>query len=102
MDTRRFVLSLLLVASAVPSLAAAQATDPVHARAAGTTVVDIDKTDAWTVRAPTPAIVASVPPDEATDVRLDATSKRPALTFADQQPIRPNLFDAPTAWEDEP
>lgn len=102
MNHARTAFILLLAMAATPLSGPAQPAGPAtvappdgavafdHAR-----VVRLDPWDAT----PTASSVAFGGP---TGAEFDPASTRPALTFADEHPLKPNLFDAPTAWEDEP
>lgn len=106
MNAKRSVIAILFAAMAFPLFAAqppTQTDDAVTPAEIPDRVADAQppQEDRWTVPASVspPAVADSV---DRADAVFDAAPKRPALTFADQQPLKPNLFDSPTAWEDEP
>lgn len=49
-----------------------------------------------------PLLVPAPAQKTASRAPVDGRSRQISLTFADDQPLKPNLFDSPTAWEDEP
>lgn len=49
-----------------------------------------------------PLLVPAPAQKTASHAPVEGTSRQINLTFADDQPLKPNLFDSPTAWEDEP
>ncbi|HEY0503395.1 MAG TPA: hypothetical protein VGD42_07860 [Lysobacter sp.] len=111
MNAPRIAIALLLAATAFP-LAAMQA-QPAHrappganAPVAAADTAPAVAEDRWSAADPAAAaravVVDTTSDAPANDAAFDTARKRPALTFADQQPLKPNLFDSPTAWEDEP
>ncbi len=107
MNARGIVIAALLVVAPLPLIAgqaqpvAAQPDVRVDAPASTADAAPPMTDDRW--NAGTPAIVVeTVARDGTNDAAFDPARKRPALTFADQQPLKPNMFDSPTAWEDEP
>lgn len=83
--------------AAMSSVASAQS------RAEAPVPANVD--DAWSLPAPapvrTPAFVEPERGSAAASTREDA-QERIELNFTREQPVKPGMFDAPTAWEDEP
>ena len=101
MNATRTAIALLLAATAFPLWAMQAPTAPpdANASAAASSVVAEDRWSATEAAVVARPVVVDTGSNNAA---FDTAPKRPALTFADQQPLKPNLFDAPTAWEDEP